>query len=354
MNFYAVIIAGGVGKRFWPRSRKLTPKQLLNITAEKSMLRLTVDRLKLSTDISKIIIVTNADQKNGILSEIPELRPENILIEPSGKNTAPAIGLAAIYIEQQDPDAIMGVFPADHIIGDDALFNMYLEQGIHAASHEKALVTFGVVPTRPATGYGYIQFLDQKNKPALKVKTFAEKPDLKTARAFLSSGDFLWNSGMFVWSVKIILSAYGQYLTELYHSLKKIRLVINKDDYQNVLNREWATIRSISIDYGIMEKSNNVRVVKVDFPWNDVGSWDAVYEMSDKDENGNASRGDTIIIDGDKNLVFSDHQNVSIVGVSNLVVISTKDALLIIPRHDTERVKEVVDKLEKNGRKELL
>ena len=356
MSFYAIIMAGGVGKRFWPRSRKKHPKQLLHIANDSSMLRLTVERLKYITDISRIMIVTNSEQEEGIRDEIPELPADNIIIEPAGKNTAPAIGLAAVHVNHRDSDAVMGIFPADHLVGDTESFVQYVNDGIAAAVEIDGLITFGVVPTRPATGYGYIQFSDDNHQvaSAFPVKTFAEKPNLETARAFLKSGDFLWNSGMFVWKATAILDAIEKHIPELHDSLKNIRDAIGNNVYESVLTIEWATIRSESIDYGVMEKADNVWVVKVDFPWNDVGSWDAVYEISKKDDDGNVIQGEVLLHDSSNNLVYSEKRTISLVGIDGLIVIDTPDALMIVRRDHSEDVKYLVDELERQNRKELL
>lgn len=356
MSFYAIVMAGGVGKRFWPESRRATPKQLLSITGKESMLRMTIDRLKKLTASEQILIITNSDQEDGIRKEIPELPEANILIEPEGKNTAPAIGLAAIVIQKRDPDAVMGIFPADHHIEDLESFKDCMDQGIKAARDMMGLVTFGVVPTRPATGYGYIQYHGRTNpeEPIYAVKAFAEKPDLVTAKLFLKSGDFLWNSGIFVWHVDSILRSFQEYLPEIWDSLKNIKGAIDKPIWDSVLTVEWATLRSISIDYGVMEKAKNVYVVKVDFMWSDVGSWDAVHEMREKDDSGNVSKGDVLFQESQNNLVYAEGKTVVVVGVEDLVVIDTSDALLIIPRGQTERVKKIVDGFEKDKRDSLL
>jgi mannose-1-phosphate guanylyltransferase len=356
MSFFAVIMAGGVGKRFWPQSRRTTPKQLLSIAGDESMLRMTVERLKQVTETDHILIITNSDQEAGIRSEIPELPYDNILIEPDGKNTAPCIGLAAIIIQERDETAVMGVFPADHYIQDTVAFAKYLKQGIQTARSMRGLVTFGVIPTRPATGYGYIQFHDRTDpdEQIFAVKAFAEKPDLETAQLFLKSGDFLWNSGMFVWQVDVILKSFQEFLPEIWDSLDNIKGAIGKPVWDSVLTVEWATLRSISIDYGVMEKARNVFVVKVDFAWNDVGSWDAVHEMRTKDKAGNVTQGDVIYHSARNNLVYAEGKTVAMVGVDDLVVIDTPDALLIIPRGETERVKQLVDDFEKEKRDTLL
>jgi len=356
MSFFAVIMAGGVGKRFWPQSRRETPKQLLHITGKESMLRLTVDRMKLLTSVDQILIVTNGDQEEGIRAEIPELPEENIILEPEGKNTAPAIGLAALHVLARDPEGIMGVFPADHHIGDTDAFKRYIHYGISAAENFRGLVTFGVVPTRPATGYGYIQFHEQASTtdPVFAVRTFAEKPDIETAQAFLHSGDFLWNSGMFVWRADVIMEAFRLHLEELHDSLVNMRDAMGKAVWDSVLTYEWATLRSVSIDYGVMEKAHNVYVVKVDFDWSDVGSWDAVYELMEKDEKGNVQSGDVMMQDSHFNLVYGDKRNITLRGVDNLIVIQTDDATLIVSRGQSEAVKNVVENLERKKRKDLL
>ena len=356
MSFFAVIMAGGVGKRFWPESRRVKPKQLLPIAGDASMLRMTVDRLKRITSADHILIITNSEQEHSIRDECPELPSENILIEPNGKNTAACIGLAAIIIQERESNAVMGVFPADHHIEDPDAFAEYINKGIRIAEKEKGLVTFGVIPTRPATGYGYIQY----HKPVgsgdaiYTVKAFAEKPDYETAQLFLKSGDFLWNSGIFVWKVETILESFQDFLPEIWNSLENISGAIGKPVWDSVLTVEWATLRSISIDYGVMEKAKNVYVVKVDFAWNDVGSWDAVYAMRVKDGDGNVSQGEVVFQDAANNLVHSGGRVIALLGVDDLVVIDTKDALLIIPRGQTERVKDLVDKFEKEKRNELL
>lgn len=356
MAFYAVIMAGGVGKRFWPRSRRSRPKQLLSIAGEESMLRVTVDRLKLVTDAEHILIITNSDQERGINSEIPELPAENIIVEPKGKNTAPAVGLASIIIQERDPEAVMGVFPADHFIQDTDSFVESINQSIKVAGDMNGLVTFGVTPTRPATGYGYIQFHARTNpeEPIFAVKAFAEKPDLHTARLFLKSGDFLWNSGMFVWRVEVILEAFQEFLPEIWDSLENIKRAIGLPVWDSVLTVEWATLRSISVDYGVMEKATNVFVVKVEFDWNDVGSWDAVYEMSKKDSKGNVLGGEVIYQKSKNNLVLSEGRAIALLGIDNMVVIDTEDALLILPRGQTEKVKDLVDYFKKQKRKSIL
>jgi mannose-1-phosphate guanylyltransferase len=345
---YSVIMAGGIGKRFWPRSRKNKPKQLLDIISDEKMLRLTFNRVKKISDLKKIYVVAGQNLYRLIRDELKELPEKNILVEPSGKSTAPCIGLAATVIAAKDSDAVMGVFPADHLIEDEDKFVEAVKTGHSFAKDHVALVTFGITPTRPITGYGYIQFekgglVDCRN--IFKVKTFAEKPNLETAKRFLKSGDFLWNSGMFIWKIPNILNAMKLFLPDMHESLEKISDVIDTPRYKSALKREWATIHSISIDYGVMEKAKNVYVVKSDFRWNDVGSWDSVYDIVEKDKNGNVLIGNTKVLNTKGCYIYSDKHLVGAIEVENLIIVQTKDALLVVKRNESEKVKDLVDLL---------
>jgi len=349
---YSVIMAGGVGKRFWPRSRKDNPKQLLNIVDDSSMLRLTVDRLSKISDFEKIFIVTNHEQALAIREVIPELPEDNMLLEPFGKNTAPAIALAAVHILEMDPDAIMGVFPADHLIMKEDIFFSDVEKAQQAVKEKNCLVTFGIEPTRPATGYGYIQYDVKKmlvEDKVYKVKTFAEKPNLNTARRFLQSGDFLWNSGMFVWKAKTILRQMKAFMPELYDSALTIQDALDKEDYAGIVEREWKTLRSESIDYGIMEKAGNVYVVRGEFFWSDLGSWASVYDLAEKDEDENVIDGEALLLNSSGNYVYSPDRFVASIGLNDMIIINTGDVTLVVERNKAEDVKTLVDTLRKNG-----
>lgn len=354
---YLVIMAGGVGKRFWPRSRKHNPKQFLNIVSDDSMLKLTFDRLKKISPTDKIYVVAGEHLREKIHNELKELPEENYISEPSGKSTAPCIGLAANLIHKRDPDAVIGIFPADHLIRDLARFEECVEKGRQAALNNNALVTFGIRPTRPATGYGYIQYnqSDKIEEGVYKVKTFAEKPDINTAQKFLEHGNFLWNSGMFIWQAETILKEIGQHLPDLGHSLKKLYPEIGKPDYQEKLEEEWGTIRKESIDYGVMEKAKKVYVVKSNFTWNDVGSWDAVYELEAKDENKNVLKGENVkAVDTESCYIYSDGQLISTIGVKDLVIVQEENATIIAKRGETEKVKKLVNRLRCENRDEYL
>jgi len=354
---YSVIMAGGIGKRFWPRSRRDKPKQLIDIVSKQSMLRLTYNRLQEVSNKNNIYIVAGQDLYEPILDELSDFSENNFIAEPCGKNTAPCIGLAATIIEGKDPDAVIGVFPADHLINDHYSFAKAVESGVKYARDHVALITFGVTPTRPATGYGYIQFNKKnlvKNGMIHKVKTFAEKPNLNTAKRFLESGEFLWNSGIFIWKATNILNSIKLFLPELYESLQAVSEAIDTPEYNSVLKRQWATIHSNSIDYGVMEKAKNVYVVRGNFDWSDVGSWDAVYDIKEKDENGNVLIGNIVTIDTSDCYIYSQKNLISTIGVEDLIIIQSKDSILIVNRNESEKVKDLVEILERKNRNEYL
>ncbi|MCW8803706.1 MAG: mannose-1-phosphate guanylyltransferase, partial [Ignavibacteriaceae bacterium] len=263
MNLYAVIMAGGIGARFWPRSKKKSPKQLLKIIGENTMIQETFKRLNGLVPKENILIVTNESQRPGIVEQIPEIPSENIIVEPFGRNTAVCIGLASVIIQQRSPDAVTFVMPADHIIKDNVSFIKTLKTAAQFSSENQALVTIGIQPTRPETGYGYIQIdEDSEKNNVYKVLTFAEKPNYATAVNFINSGDFFWNSGMFIWTIDTILNEINRFMPDLYEGLIQIRDQINNPDFPSILSNIYGQLRSISIDYGIMEKSDRVFLVK--------------------------------------------------------------------------------------------
>ena len=359
-NIYAVIMAGGIGSRFWPRSRERSPKQVLEIIGSGSMIINTISRIQSLVPIEKTLVVTNKLQKELIHKQIPSLPLSNILTEPIGRNTAPCIGLAAKWISKQDPEAIMIVLPADHIIRDVNEFLHMLRQGIRVAQEKDALVTIGIKPTHPETGYGYIQFDDssKKNPYATEgifhVKTFAEKPNMETAEKFLKSGDFIWNSGMFIWKTRIILQEIDKHLPELGEQLSKLNSVIGTESYASTLEHIYGIIRSVSIDYGVMEKASHVFVAIGDFGWSDVGSWDEVVRLTPTDGNGNAFRGTVFVKDSHRNYIDAGNKVVATIGVDDIIVITTDDAVLICKKGLSQDVKEVVDYLRRKQINELL
>lgn len=355
MELFVVIMAGGVGSRFWPRSKQQKPKQLIRIFGEQTMIQDTVDRLEGLVEKNHVYVITNKIQKPRVVEQLSELPEENIIAEPFGKNTAACIGLASILIHKKSPNAITIILPADHLIRDVEEFQKTILDAAKFASKDNSLVTIGISPTRPETGYGYIQFIDNEIENGIyKVQTFAEKPNLSTAKRFLEAGDFLWNSGMFIWKTETILSEIKNYLPELYEGLKKIENSIGTDEFEEILTNVYGQLISVSIDYGIMEKSQNVFLTKGEFSWSDVGSWEEVYQLSHKDENGNSEIGDIYTENTFGSYIFSPKKFTAVVGLENVIVIETKDSLLICNRESAQDVKHVVDYLKMNNKDELL
>ncbi len=355
---YGLIMAGGVGKRFWPWSRGKNPKQFLKISENKTMLRKTFERLISLMEPDKVFIVTNKMQKKKILLDIPEIPEVNIVVEPFGKDTAPCIGLGSLFTMLKDPEAVQLVLPADHLIKDEKLFTNIVKKAVNFVERKNCLMTIGIKPTRPETGYGYIQYeipkKEKKRYQVFKVKTFAEKPNLETAERFLESGDFLWNSGIFIWKVKTILKEIENSLPELYEGLMNINKYINTKYYNTILRRVYKQIKSISIDYGVMEKAEDVWVIKGDFGWSDIGSWEEFYNLGEKDKDLNVINGKGVLLDSTGNLILSDKRFIAGIDLKDLVIIDTKDAVLIVPRDKCQKVKELVDYLRKKNMKEIL
>ena len=355
MELYAVIMAGGVGSRFWPRSKEKKPKQLIRIVGENTMIQDTVNRLDGLVSNERIYIVTNKVQKMRVKEQLPQIPEENIIDEPFGKNTAACIGLASVIIKSKNKDAVMITLPADHLIKDDQEFRNCLLKASEFANNSKGLVTIGITPTRPETGYGYIQFDESESSKSIhKVLTFAEKPNIETARRFLQAGDFLWNSGIFIWNVETILSEMKKYLPDLSDGLDKISEAVGTPEFDKQLVYVYGQLKSISIDYGVMEKSDKVFLTKADFYWNDVGNWEAVYEISDKDDEGNVIIGDVYTEKSYSSYIFSPRKFTAAIGVENLIVINTNESLLICHRSNAQDVRQIVDYLKMNKRNELI
>jgi mannose-1-phosphate guanylyltransferase len=344
-----VILAGGSGTRFWPLSRQKKPKQLLKIVGDTSMLQMTVDRLKKLKKVSDIYIITRKDIYDTISKEISGVPLKNILVEPVGKNTAPAIGLVATHLALKDPESVMGIFPADHLIVGHYKFERAINTADHLARKGENLVTIGIKPSYASTAYGYVQYDENSEEDhidAYHVKTFAEKPHKKLAERFIESGDFVWNAGMFFWKVNTFLNAIEQKMPDLKESLDEIsKLLMEKRSINDV----WDRIKPESIDYGLLEKSKNIFVVKSDIKWNDIGSWSALYDVFTPNKNGNIIRGKGYVMDGENNLIQSVDKHTSILGIDNVVVINTHDATLIVAKNKVENVKDLVNFLIDNG-----
>lgn len=354
LKTYGVIMAGGGGTRFWPLSRKQTPKQLLNLSGKDVMVNETIDRLSLVADRSNIYIVTNrvqADKMRAVTKG--RVFSEHILEEPSARNTAACIGYAAVKIIKECGDGIMVITPSDAYIKDVEGYANVLRTAIKAAEEGENLVTIGITPTFAATGYGYINF-EQTEEAVKKVNKFVEKPDLQTAERYVGSGNYVWNSGVFVWRASVILDKFKKLLPDIYERLIKIGDATGTPAEKDVLNDIYPSIRSISIDYGIMEKSENILVVPGEFGWNDVGSWDMLGVLREQDSNGNISVGNTVVIDSKNTTVYSSGRLVSVVGVDNLVVVETTDAVMVCPKDKAQDVKKIVEELQRQGKEELL
>ena len=352
---FAVIMAGGRGTRFWPRSRGAMPKQLLDITGESTMLQQTVERIAPLVTLQNILIVTGAEQATLVRSQLPDVPAENIIVEPVGRNTAPCICLAATKIYQQDPEAVMLVLPADHHIGNPEGFRTRLKAAADAASEIGALVTIGIAPTQPETGYGYIQYDSSRRRAgAYRVERFYEKPDRDRAQQYLDRGNFLWNSGMFIWKASVILDAVKKHLPAMHDLLFPLKDSWGTPSITAAIAEAYGRVQPISIDYGVMEKADEVYTLVGDFGWNDIGSWSAIYDISAKDGAGNALRGDVIAVESENCMVYSPKKLIAIVGLKDIVVVETDDALLVAPRDRAQDVRRIVEELELRGRKELL
>lgn len=354
----AVIMAGGKGERFWPRSRKDRPKQFLQLVDEYSMIQKSVKRLEGLIDNENIYISTIKEYIELVKEQLPQIPVENIIIEPFGKNTAPCIGLAAIHIQKKHPNATMVVLPSDHLIKNEALFKSSIRHADTIASIGENLVTIGIMPTHPETGYGYINLGKDMNQEygdnVFKVIKFVEKPDIKTAHRYVESGEYLWNSGMFIWKVGTILNNFNAYLDDIYIGLKKIQETIGTSQYTQMLEVEYEKFDSISIDYGIMEQADRIFVLPGIFGWDDVGSWTALDRIADRDVQGNVIKGNVIIENSKNCIVEAESKLVVVNGMDNIIVVDTCDAILICNKDEAQSIKNILNILkEQNSDKYL-
>ena len=354
MKTYGVIMAGGGGTRFWPLSRQATPKQLLNLSGKDLMVNEAIDRLSKTADKADIFIVTNKTQVAKMLEATDgRIQKNHILSEPSARNTSACIGYAAMEIVKKYGDGIMVITPSDAYIKNDEEFTRILGIAVKAAEEKDALVTVGITPTFAATGYGYIKF-QKSGENVLKVLEFKEKPDEETAKKYVESGEYAWNSGMFIWKASTILKKFEKYLPEIYADLQKIGNAMNTADELKVIEEVYPKINSISVDYGIMEKADDVYVVPGEFGWNDVGSFDMLGVLHEADSNGNICIGDQINVDTKNCITYSSGRLVATIGLENVVVIETGDAVLVCDKNKVQDVKKIVEQLKKDGRTELL
>lgn len=359
-HYYAVIMAGGGGTRLWPLSRQARPKQMVRLGGERSLFQLAVDRLDGLFSPEKVFVVTVADQVADLRQQCPEIPLDHYLVEPMPRGTASVVGLAAVALRKRDPQAIMAILGADHFIQDVAYFRQILANA-HTLASDGYLVTLGIRPTYPATGYGYIQRGDRLSGYAFnayQVQRFQEKPDEATARLFLERGDHDWNSGMFAWQVDRILEEFRELMPGLYTGLEQIERAWDTPDQSAVLQTVWPAIKPETIDYGIMERARRVVVIPAaDLGWNDVGSWESLFDVFSPDVDGNIIlEAQHIGLQTQNSLILSDQTGRLVVtlGVQNLIVIDTKDAVLVCSRQDSQKVRDVVNLLKKREDKRYL
>ena len=354
MEVYGIIMAGGGGTRFWPLSRIHTPKQLLNLTGKDVMVCEAISRLAAVTAPENIYIATNEAQRAPMERAVGGKIPLwNILAEPASRNTAACIGYAAVKLLKTKGDGVMVVTPSDAYIRDEAAFTAALQTAIRTAEETGGLVTIGIQPTFPATGYGYIR-LAGEDAPVQRAACFVEKPPLERAQAYFDSGEYVWNSGIFVWTVSTILERFRELLPDLFADLETFGEAVGTEREEEVLREVYGKIASVSVDYGIMEKSRDIFVVRGDFGWSDVGSWDMLGAVREEDGSGNIVVGDGLLIDTRDSTVYAASRTVVLVGVEGLVAVETPDAVLILPRERAQDVKKAVEMLKERGREDLL
>ena len=356
-SVYAFIMAGGVGSRLWPRSRISTPKQFLDLVGHETMLQESYDRLLPVIPAERILIGVGAQYAPTVQEQLPDLPPENIVVEPAGRGTAPAIGLGAQHIYRRNPEATMAVLTADHHVGDAQRFQRVLMAAAEMAQSGR-LVTLGITPTFASTGYGYIrraEKLDTVNGfDVYRAIRFTEKPDGPMAQAFLESGLYSWNSGMFIWHVKAIRKEFECQMPKLFAQLSDIEGSLGTTDEQAIVERVWSGVKAQTIDYGIMEHARQVAVIPVQIAWNDIGSWQTLMALLDADESGNVLTGKHLTLDTRNTLIYSPDKLVATIGLEGLIIVETRDALLICPRDRAQDVRSVVDALRQAGRTDLL
>jgi len=353
-----VIMAGGKGERFWPKSREEMPKQFINLTGEDSMILATYKRVRKWLPADRIHVVTGADYAAAVAGHIPELPRENIIIEPAGRNTAPCIGLAALHLERKDPEAVMVVLPADHLIKDEDAFIASLKATADVAAAGENLVTMGLRPSRPDTGYGYIKVGEKcplgGQQEVYKVEAFVEKPDARRAEAYLASGSYLWNSGMFTWQVKTIRRLMRELMPDLHAGLEEINRAWGAPGFDQVLEREYLKFEKVSIDYGIMEKAPGVFVIPGNFGWDDVGTWTALDRVLNLDELGNLFQGSVVSIDTRGCIIEGKTKLIAAIGVEDLVVIDTDDVMFICNKEKAQDIKKLLEKMRAEGLQQYL
>ena len=354
MKITAVIMAGGRGERFWPKSRNSCPKQFLSLTSDgETMIQKTINRLRPIVEAEDIFIVTNAAYKCLVKDQLPDVPEENILAEPCARNTAPCIAFAAAVIGKKYDDAVMLVLPSDHLIGYENIYVKTLKKAVSVAEQGKNLVTIGITPTYPETGYGYINFGAESGE-AYEVERFVEKPDLATAKKYLASGKYLWNSGMFVWKISSIMANLKEFMPDIYEGALRIGDSFGTPDFEETLVKEFTAFTSESIDFGIMEKASDIYTLPGSFGWDDVGSWLAVERINETDDDKNYINGDVITVDSKRTTVCGGKRLIAAIGTRDIIIVDTDDVLLVCSKNNTQDVKKVIAQLKEHGRNELV
>jgi mannose-1-phosphate guanylyltransferase len=355
---HVVIMAGGTGTRFWPVSRRGRPKQLLSLAGSDPILRTTYERTAPLVPPERTWVVTTANNAAVTRELLPELEPDHVLAEPEARDTAACAGYAALVVLQCDPDPVCAVLPADHVIGKEDRFRSALTAAAEVVAEDRGLLTFGIHPTRAETGYGYLEIGNEHRVvngfPVHHLERFVEKPDLETARRYLESGDHLWNSGMFVWRAEEYLEEVGRQLPELAAGLERLAAALGAGDAAAASAEIYPTLARTSVDFGVMEGAKRAWTIPVDFPWSDVGAWPALAELVAPDQDGNAVRGRVVAAHGADNVLVSDGPVVAVAGVRDLVVVATPDAVLVVPKAEAQRVKQLVAELEARGWDDVL
>jgi len=355
--FHALIMAGGFGTRLWPLSRRNRPKQSLKLVGERTMFEHAVDRIAPIFQPEQILVVTGTEHVASLKAQAPELPPENFIVEPDGRGTAPAIGLGAIHLRRQDPEATMVVLTADHFIADAERFRRVLTAAAQVAA-DNHLVTLGVSPSFPSTGYGYIKQGQSlgivEDFPIFEVERFTEKPSMETAFHMVESGEYSWNSGMFIWQVDRIIEEFQCQMPEFYVHLAEVEATLGTPGYEAALNRVWPQVTKQTIDYGVMEGADDVAVIPVDIGWSDIGSWTSLLELLPTDQDGNTVVGSHVGIDTHDTLVFGGKRLVATIGLEGMVIVDTEDALLVCPSDREQEVRAIVRQLERENQEEYL
>lgn len=347
-------MAGGGGTRFWPLSRKTNPKQLLNLSGKDVMINETIGRINAVIDKDDLYVVTNAAQTDKLKNVVGDRLPHsNVISEPCARNTAACIGFAAVKILKEKGDGVMVVTPSDAYVKDEKKYAEILKIAIDTAKKEDCIVTIGIEPTFAATGYGYIKYV-KGDEAVKKVESFVEKPDAITAEEYVKSGNYVWNGGIFVWKASVVMDNIKKFLPDLYDGLNKIYEAIGTESEAATINAVYPELPSVSIDYGVMEKASDVKVVTGDFGWNDVGSWDMIGVLHKSDSDGNVTLGDCITIDTTNSTVVSSGRLVAVLGMDGVTVVETPDAILVCPKEKAQDVKKIVDVLKEKNRCELL